>query len=253
MDIYKQTHIGMRSTNQDYVDTFYNNSNQLLAVLCDGMGGHKAGDIASEMAVLLLGHQWKETSFNTAADAQNWLDRHINLANQRIYRVAKQYNDFQGMGTTMVAAAIIDEHILIGNIGDSRAYQMNKQSSEMELVTIDHSFANELRLTGEITEEEAKIHAQRHTLTRSLGVFDKVKIDFFDLNKEETGLLLLCSDGLSNGIEEKEMKKIVLNTSTLAAKAENLIKAALNNGSTDNVTVCLIELESTLSIERRGE
>lgn len=253
LDIYKQTHIGKRSTNQDYVDTFYNKSNQFLAVLCDGMGGHKAGDIASEMAVLLLGHQWQETVFVSFDEVQSWLDEHINLANQRIYRAAKQYSDFQGMGTTLVAAAFVEDIILIGNIGDSRAYQLNKKNNEMHVITVDHSFANELRLTGEITEEEAKRHHQRHTLTRSLGVFDKVTIDFFELKKEDTQLLLLCSDGLSNGIEKKEMKNIVLNTHTLNEKADKLIETALENGSTDNVTVCLIEIDSTLSVERRGE
>lgn len=252
MDTYKQTHIGMRNSNQDYTDLFYNKSNQLLAVLCDGMGGHKAGDIASEMAVLLLGHHWKGTTFVSPEEAQEWLEVHINMANQRIYRVAKQYSDFQGMGTTLVAAAFIDDGILIGNIGDSRAYQLNRDSKQMTVVTEDHSFANELRLTGEITEEEAKIHHQRHTLTRSLGVFDKVSIDFFELNKQDTQLVMLCSDGLSNGIEEKEMKNIVLMEKDLKGISDRLIETALKNGSTDNITVCLIELDTSL-LERRGE
>ncbi|MCC5894981.1 MAG: Stp1/IreP family PP2C-type Ser/Thr phosphatase [Alkalibacterium sp.] len=243
----------MRTTNQDYTETFYNKNNQLLTVLCDGMGGHKAGDVASEMAVLLLGHFWQETAFISVEETQTWLETHINLANQRIYRAAKQYNDFQGMGTTLVTAAFVDDSILIGNIGDSRAYQLKKSSNEIELITNDHSFANELRLTGEITEEEAKKHHQRHTLTRSLGVFDKVRVDFFELQTDDTQLVLLCSDGLTNGIEEKEMKNIVLNANTLKEKAARLITAALENGSTDNVTVCLVELDSTLPTERRGE
>lgn len=217
------------------------------------MGGHKAGDIASEMAVQLLGHQWQETSFVSLKEARSWLDEHINIANQRIYRVAKQYSDFQGMGTTLVTAAFVDDVILIGNVGDSRAYQYNNKNNNVQLITIDHSFANELRLTGEITEDEAKRHHQRHTLTRSLGVFDKVSVDFFELKKEETKALLLCSDGLSNGIEEKEMEKIVGTAKSVNEKTDILIETALENGSTDNVTVCFIDLDPALSIERRGE
>lgn len=241
----------MRSTNQDFVELFYNQADQLLAILCDGMGGHKAGDIASEMAVMQLGHRWKETAFATSAEVKEWLDRQINIENQRIYRVARTYNDLQGMGTTLVTAAFINEAIVIGNIGDSRAYQLNADD-DMRLITVDHSFANELRLSGEITEEEAKNHHQRHTLTRSLGVFDKVMIDFFELNKEETQLILLCSDGLSNGIDRKEMNNIVQNELNLSSKAEALIDTSLKNGSTDNITVCLIDLTEQSQNVRRG-
>lgn len=241
----------MRTTNQDFVELFYNQADQLLAILCDGMGGHKAGDIASEMAVMQLGHRWKETSFTKSSEVKEWLDRQINIENQRIYRVARTYNDLQGMGTTLVTAAFIDETIVIGNIGDSRAYQLNADD-DMRLITVDHSFANELRLSGEITEEEAKNHHQRHTLTRSLGVFDKVMIDFFELNKEETQLILLCSDGLSNGIDRKEMNNIVQNELNLSSKAEALIDASLKNGSTDNITVCLIDLTEQSQNVRRG-
>lgn len=240
----------MRSTNQDFVELFYNQADQLLAILCDGMGGHKAGDIASEMAVMQLGHRWKDTTFTQSSDVKEWLDRQINIENQRIYRVARTYNDLQGMGTTLVTAAFIDETIVIGNIGDSRAYQLNAED-DMNLITVDHSFANELRLSGEITEEEAKTHHQRHTLTRSLGVFDKVMIDFFELKIEETQLILLCSDGLSNGVDRKEMKNIVQNELNLSSKAEALIAASLKNGSTDNITVCLIDLtEQSLNVRR---
>lgn len=241
----------MRSTNQDFVELFYNQADQLLAILCDGMGGHKAGDIASEMAVMQLGHRWKGTAFATSAEVKEWLDRQINIENQRIYRVARTYNDLQGMGTTLVTAAFINDAIVIGNIGDSRAYQLNADD-DMRLITVDHSFANELRLSGEITEEEAKNHHQRHTLTRSLGVFDKVMIDFFELNKEETQLILLCSDGLSNGIDRKEMNNIVQNELNLSSKAEALIDTSLKNGSTDNITVCLIDLTEQSQNVRRG-
>ncbi|MCC5888966.1 MAG: Stp1/IreP family PP2C-type Ser/Thr phosphatase [Alkalibacterium sp.] len=246
MNTFKQTHIGLRSTNQDYVELFYNEKNHLLAVLCDGMGGHKAGDIASEMAVLQLGNEWTKTAFETAEETRQWLTSQINIENQRIYRVSKTYSDLQGMGTTLVTAAFLDDEIVIGNIGDSRAYQWKSASEEFNLITTDHSFANELRLSGQITAEEAKTHSQRHMLTRSLGVFDKVTVDFFGLKKNPTDLILLCSDGLSNGLSNEEMKTIVAMNDTLESKAEKLTESALNNGSTDNITVCLIETDASV-------
>lgn len=203
------------------------------------MGGHKAGDIASEMAVLQIGNHWKETSFSNSHDTKIWLDQHINLENQRIYRVAKSYSDLDGMGTTIVTAAYVNDEIVIGNVGDSRAYHVD--DNELSLVTEDHSFANELRLKGEISEEEAKHHRQRHTLTRSLGVFNKVDVDFFVLEKTVSSILLLCSDGLSNGVEMDLMSSVLLSPRSINDRGNILIENALRNGSTDNITVCLIE------------
>lgn len=252
MNTFKYTHIGLRSTNQDYVELFYNKKNHLLAVLCDGMGGHKAGDIASEMAVLQLGNEWSKTAFETSDETCEWLTKQINIENQRIYRVSKSYSDLQGMGTTLVTAAFMDDEIVVGNIGDSRAYQWKAAEQALHLVTTDHSFANELRLRGQITEEEAKTHSQRHMLTRSIGVFDKVKVDFFQLEKGTTDMLLLCSDGLSNGLSQQEIKEIVSVNDSLEHKAKKLTESALNNGSTDNITVCLIETNKDETIRKEG-
>lgn len=217
------------------------------------MGGHKAGDIASEMAVLQLGNEWRNTSFNSSEETVHWLDKQINIENQRIYRIAKKYNDLEGMGTTLVTGAFIHDEIVVGNIGDSRAYQLTE--ADLEQITEDHSFANELKLRGEITEEEAKSHNKKNTLTRSLGVFDKVEVDFFTLNKEETDLLLLCSDGLTNGLGDEKIKEILSEDSSLEEKASLLIKKALENGSTDNVTVCLVDprVKKEISVSGKEE
>lgn len=239
LNIFKKTHIGKRSINQDYVETFVNKENQLLAILCDGMGGHKAGDIASEMAVLQIGNYWKETAFSNSQDTKVWLDQHINIENQRIYRVAKSYSDLDGMGTTIVVAAYVHDEIIIGNVGDSRVY--HAEDNVLALITEDHSFANELRLKGEISEEEAKNHRQRHTLTRSLGVFNKVEVDFFVLEKSTSSVLMLCSDGLSNGVEFEMINSILSSTESINDRGNILVENALRNGSTDNITLCLIE------------
>ncbi|MGO1357067.1 Stp1/IreP family PP2C-type Ser/Thr phosphatase [Alkalibacterium gilvum] len=231
--------MGKRSINQDYVETIFNKDKQLLAVLCDGMGGHKAGDVASEMAVLQIGNQWQETSFENSLEISKWLDEHINIENRRIYRVANNYKDLDGMGTTIVAAAFINDEIIIGNVGDSRAYFLNDEG--LSLITTDHTFANELRLKGEITKEEAEKHHQRHTLTRSLGVFNKLTIDFFFLKQTDDFLIMLCSDGLTNGVNHTLLEKVLRSQNTMYNKAESLTEAALENGSTDNITLCLIE------------
>lgn len=210
------------------------------------MGGHKAGDIASEMAVLQLGNEWKSTKFETKQETIDWLDKQINYENERIYHVSNKYDDLNGMGTTMVIAVFINKEIIVGNIGDSRGYQLTADA--LQLVTEDHSFANELRLSGEITEEEAKIHHQKNTLTRSLGVFDKVNVDFFTLEEEDTRLVMLCSDGLSNGLEDDEIECVLSADTSLEQKGTILIDKALENGSTDNVTVCLIDPTDTSKI-----
>lgn len=204
------------------------------------MGGHKAGDIASEMAVLQIGNHWKVTAFRDSYETQVWLDEHINLENQRIYRVAKSYSDLDGMGTTIVTAAYINDEIVIGNVGDSRAYQLDHNKA-LKLVTEDHSFANELRLKGEISEEEAKNHRQRHTLTRSLGVFNKVNVDFFILKQSSASLLMLCSDGLSNGVDDEVINQVLSSRVPINDRGNILIEKALQNGSTDNITLCLID------------
>ncbi|GEK91706.1 serine/threonine phosphatase stp [Alkalibacterium kapii] len=203
------------------------------------MGGHKAGDVASEMAVLQIGNYWKETSFLNVHEASEWLDEHINIENRRIYRVANNYKDLDGMGTTIVTAAFIKDEIVIGNVGDSRAYFLDEKG--LNLVTVDHTFANELRINGEITEEEAKNHHQRHTLTRSLGVFNKLTVDFFFLKQTDDFLVMLCSDGLTNGVRYPFIEEVLKSRDDLKSKADTLTQAALNNGSTDNITLCLIE------------
>ncbi|WP_091759275.1 Stp1/IreP family PP2C-type Ser/Thr phosphatase [Marinilactibacillus psychrotolerans] len=244
-----KSHIGKRETNQDFVATFTNLSNQILAILCDGMGGHNAGDIASEMAVLQLGNSWKKSEFNEQEihSAEQWLREHINKENKRIYDAATVFQDLNGMGTTLVAAVIFEDSTLVANVGDSRAYVL--EASTLNKVTEDHSFANELKLNGQITEEEALIHEKRNTLTRSLGIGSNVIIDFFYLSNTRIQNLLLCSDGLTNAINETEIQTLLSQRLTDLDKVELLVKNALSQGASDNITVCLIEYNSSESID----
>ena len=136
----------VRKQNEDAVGLFKNQANQTLAVLADGMGGHKAGEIASEIALSFFSGEWKDTEELTSADeAEEWLDDRIRLANQKVYRYAKENPDCQGMGTTVIAAIFLADNISIAHIGDSRCYLL---SDELKQVTMDHSLVNELIRAG---------------------------------------------------------------------------------------------------------
>jgi protein phosphatase len=206
------------------------------------MGGHNAGDVASEMAVLQLGNSWRETSFSEVQTTKDWLRRAINKENKRIYDAASVFPDLGGMGTTLVLAAFLKETVVIGNIGDSRAYEYDGE--QVRLITEDHSFANELRIQGQISEEEAMMHDKKNTLTRSLGVGMEVNVDFFERVKENLSYLLLCSDGLTNTVSDKEMTEILSSEDTLDEKSQRLVKAAIDNGGTDNVSICLVDIKA---------
>lgn len=247
-----KTDQGKRKDNQDYTATFFNQSNVHLAILCDGLGGHQAGDIASEMAVSQIGNSWEQTTF-TSEDTyliQTWLKEVINRENTRIFEAANTYPDLAGMGTTLVAGVILEKQVLFANIGDSRAYVY--QDNGLTLVTEDHSFVSELQRRGELTDLEAKNHVNRNALTRSLGVEGDLDIDFFKVLKDSVDLVLLNSDGLSNTLSEEQMVDILNSDHDLDQKAEDLVNLAIINEASDNVTVNLISVQSD-SLDGAGE
>ena len=235
---------GKRKDNQDSTATFFNQSNVLLAILCDGLGGHQAGDIASEMAVSQIGNSWEQTTF-TSKDTyiiQTWLKGVINRENTRIFKAANTYPDLEGMGTTLVASVVLEQQVLFANIGDSRAYTY--KDNELTLITQDHSFVAELQRSGELTELEAKNHVNRNALTRSLGVEGELEIDFFKVLKDSVDLVLLNSDGLSNTLSKEQMIDALKSNHDLDQKAVDLVDLAIRNEASDNVTVNLISVQS---------
>lgn len=245
MDYSLKTHEGKRKDNQDYARIFFNQSNLMLAVLCDGLGGHQAGDIASEMAVSQIGNAWTNTEYssNDIYIVQNWLNKAINKENTRIFDAASTYSDLEGMGTTLVACVIFEEFLLFANIGDSRAYIFKDKN--VQLITEDHSFVSELQRSGELSDLEALNHYNRNALTRSLGVEGEIKIDFFKVPMENIEAVMLNSDGLSNAVAEVEMNQIFKQKNrTIDEKASLLVKKAIENEASDNVTVSLIDLKN---------
>ena len=252
MEYSIHTDRGKRKDNQDYTGTFFNQENVLLAILCDGLGGHQAGDIASEMAVSQIANSWEQTTFNSKDTylIQSWVKEVINRENTRIYEAANTYSDLDGMGTTLVAVVVLEDHFLFANIGDSRAYIHT--DNEIRQITYDHSFVSELQRKGELTDLEAKNHVNRNALTRSLGVEGQLDIDFFKESKASSLHILLNSDGLTNSISDKEIIEILESEQTLKQKAEDLVSTALINEASDNVTVNLIETKSA-TLNEAGE
>ncbi|HLQ74634.1 MAG TPA: Stp1/IreP family PP2C-type Ser/Thr phosphatase [Alloiococcus sp.] len=232
---------GRRGSNQDCTKASYNKNNYLMAVLCDGMGGHQAGDHASQLAVETITNMWEETTHSTKDEIVEWVNQAINQVNQLVYETGIKKTEWFGMGSTIVAGIVVNDSIIIANVGDSRAYQYNENG--IQIITNDHSFAHELYLNGEITKKEAEEHVQRNMLTRSLGLPNDVSVDIFELSKANLSKLFLCSDGLSDTLSKKEMMDIIEQDESLDFITSKMVEQAYQNGSTDNITVLMIDFK----------
>ena len=239
MEINFQTDIGRkRNTNQDFAGVFENKAGISLAVLADGMGGHQAGDIASQMAVNHLGERWSESEITEGDKAAQWLIQVIQEENELIYEKGQSVPEYAGMGTTIVSAVLLDQSFVLANIGDSRAYLVRDQM--MTQLTEDHSLVNELVKSGEITREMAINHPRKNVLTRSLGMPKTVEVDVTNHAIEEGDYLLLCSDGLTNMVSEEMIQTVLISEIALQEKVATLISLANEAGGVDNITVLAI-------------
>lgn len=239
MRIYSATDVGQkRKMNQDYVFVSENPVGNLpnLFVVADGMGGHNAGDFASSHAVGILVDEIREDAdFNPIK-----VIRHaIETANTEIIDQAQSDEGLRGMGTTMVVATVVGHYAYVANVGDSRLYVVQEQIHQ---VTKDHSLVQEMVRMGEINANEARNHPDKNIITRALGAERTVDIDFFDLKLEQGCTILMCSDGLSNMVDDRKMEEIILNPDTdLNQKGEALMREANQNGGKDNIAIVLIE------------
>lgn len=224
--------------NQDYVfvsESPVGNLPNLFAV-ADGMGGHNAGDFASSHAVQILVDEIRaDADFNPVK-----VIRHaIEAANAGIIDQAHNDTDLQGMGTTMVVATIVGHYAYIANVGDSRLYVIQ---DEIQQITKDHSLVQEMVRMGELNADEARNHPDKNIITRALGAEKTVDIDFFDLKLDPKCTILMCSDGLSNMVEDKKIEEIIHNPDMdLGQKGEKLVREANKNGGKDNIAIVLIE------------
>ena len=243
--VFKTDKGRVRHHNEDAGGIFVNQDGSRLVVVADGMGGHRAGDVASEMSVSHLKKEWEAAEgIATADDAEKWLREHITTVNNSLFEHAANNSECDGMGTTIVAAITTDRFATLANIGDSRGYILNE--SGFKQITEDHSLVNELVRTGQISKEDAEHHPRKNVLLRALGTEKLVEMDIKTIIFEEGDILLLCSDGLSNKVSEKEMAEVLLNEDQLEEKAETLVSLANKYGGEDNITLVIAEFSECL-------
>lgn len=242
LETYSATDIGRkRQLNQDYVFSSAKPLGNMpnLFIVADGMGGHNAGDYAS-----------KCTTETVVSEIQNSFEKNptiiikkaIETANAKIRKEASENENLFGMGTTLVIATIIGKYLQVSNIGDSRLYLLNKDGFRQ--ITEDHSLVEEMIRLGGLSREDARIHPDKNIITRAIGAKDEVEADFFTEELETGDIVLMCSDGLTNMLEDKEIEAILLNPEKeeLIQKGDALIKAANENGGKDNIAVVLVRL-----------
>ena len=240
MEISLLTDVGQKRTNnQDYVNSYVNRAGRTMIILADGMGGHRAGNIASEMAVTDLGIAWVDTQIDTVNEVREWFANYLEIENQKIYQLG-QYDAYKGMGTTLEAVAIIGNQAIYAHIGDSRIGLI--RGEEYHQLTSDHSLVNELLKAGQLTPEEAASHPQKNIITQSIGQKDEIQPDFGMITLEPGDYLLLNSDGLTNMISGSEICDIVTSDIPLADKTATLVRFANNAGGLDNITVALVSM-----------
>ena len=228
----------VRATNQDNCMAACPDERSCFAVVCDGMGGAQAGDVASEIAVRTISERmaaaWR-TDMSTES-LKNLLNTSITAANICVFDRAEEEYALRGMGTTVVAAAIQDDRLVIAHVGDSRAYVC---SDGLRQLTKDHSVVQDMVDAGLITREEASVHPSKNYITRALGITEKVEIDFSEHLFRQGETLLLCSDGLTNYADESVILGILSGNPPEEA-ARLLVEEANRNGGGDNVTAVVI-------------
>ena len=217
MKSYYLTDTGkVRSHNEDSVTIVRNGSGEYLLVVADGMGGHRAGEVASSLAVTHLGKRFSSmSSIGSMLDAVNWLNDNVSEINEAILEYAKNHFDSTGLGTTLVLALLTKDYLIFGNIGDSSGFVL--KNHKLHKVTHDHTLVNLLVEAGDLTEEEAKVHPKRNVLMKALGASEKVDLDIFEVEKDVDGLLL-CSDGLTTMMTKEQVEKILEEDLTIEEK-----------------------------------
>ncbi|MEH2943362.1 Stp1/IreP family PP2C-type Ser/Thr phosphatase [Lachnospiraceae bacterium KK002] len=226
-----------RDMNQDYMyisETPVGNLPNLF-ILADGMGGHNAGDYASRYTVEVIVNAVRNSSEHSPAVV---IRRAIAEANQAVMEKARTDIDLEGMGTTVVVATVQDRELCVANVGDSRLYVLG---ADMEQITKDHSYVQEMVRRGEISPEVARIHPDRNIITRAVGGGREVEVDFFEVELKDGDRILMCSDGLTDMLEDEEIFEIVNENQDIGAAMQELIDTANEYGGNDNITVILTE------------
>ena len=229
----------VRDHNEDSVVITENLNKEILLTVADGMGGHNAGEVASSIAITHIGKRFRELStVGNKEDAIIWLRETVSEVNTLINNYTIDHPESSGMGTTLVLALVTNDFLLFGNIGDSSGYVI--KNHKLQKITINHTLVNMLVKSGELTEEEAKNHPRKNVLMRALGSAKSVELDIFDVETDVDGILL-CSDGLTNMLDDDQISKVLSEDLTIEEKLLKLIYKCNNRGGNDNISAAYLE------------
>ena len=232
----------VRSHNEDSVTIVKNESGEHLMIVADGMGGHRAGEVASSMVISQIGERFQKLStIGTKQDAIAWLRENVKEVNSKILNYSNEHPEAAGLGTTCVMALVTKDMLLFVNIGDSSGFVF--KDHKLKKVTKDHTLVNFLVETGELSEEEAENHPKKNVLMRALGATDKCEIDMFEV-ESDVDAIMLCSDGLTNMLSFEQIER-VLNEDDISVdnKLIKLVKKANVRGGLDNISIAYLDKE----------
>jgi serine/threonine protein phosphatase PrpC len=242
MKTAQKTDIGrIRTVNEDRFVVMTDLPGFTLAIVADGMGGHQAGDTASQMAVDIIGAELREAVISELSPekSKQAVIEAVGTANRHVFELASNRENYHGMGTTVVVTLATESSLIIGHIGDSRAYLVH--GGELTQLTADHSLVNELVRNGQITEEEANTHPRRNVLTRALGTEPTIDTEINEYAWKEGDIALICTDGLSGLLDNRSLLEILHSEADLETKVQQLMEKALDAGGDDNITAVLLE------------
>lgn len=240
----------VRSHNEDNVVILKNESNEYMMAVADGMGGHKAGEIASFIATNKLTTEFlKKDRLGDKEDAINFIREMYSSVNTEIFDYTDEHIESKGMGTTLVMCLYTKDYLLFGNIGDSSGFVVKK--NKLFKVTNDHTLVNLLIDTGELTKEEAKNHPNKNIVMKALGAINPVEVDIFDV-LDDVDSILLCSDGLTSMLNNEQIEKVLNSELSIEEKVMRLIKRSNNRGGDDNISVAYLVKEDGDKCDSKG-
>jgi len=240
----------VRSHNEDNVVILKNEYNEFMMAVADGMGGHKAGEVASFIATNKLTTEFlKKGRIGNKSSAEEWAKEMYSEINNEIFSYTDEHKESMGMGTTLVMCILTSDYLLFANIGDSSGY-VTKQKKLFK-VTKDHTLTNLLINTGDLTEEEAKTHPQKNIIMKALGAINPVRPDLFYV-EDEIDSILLCSDGLTSMLNNEQIEKVLNSELTMEEKVIRLIKRSNNRGGNDNISVAYLVKEDGDMCDNKG-
>lgn len=246
MNFTVESDIGLKRTiNEDRAAFIERPDSFKLAVLADGMGGHNAGDIASEMTINEMKKLFLQADAEVLTQSEGrkeWLGQAVSQVNAQIYRYSLSNEGCEGMGTTVIAAIFTESQMTICHVGDSRVYHFTDSSCEQ--ITRDHSFVNALLEKGAISEEEAVNHPKKNLILRAVGTEETIEADYFEVALQPDSYVLICSDGLSNKLSTEEMFAILSLSMPIKEKGSKLVQLANDSGGEDNISLVLVSMRN---------